>query len=272
MPPIIPTEEILVTFNHFTHLTFPLADTVRTQGYLDPMRLKAADVFTHDDTATYQVNWDDFRAMFPLEDNSPYHTVVLYRKRGLVAVRPTINQILNTLPESFIFNYRADICRTVGQALEMNRLVPYACGKLMMMPGKANAYNHTPWIRYLADQFYLRTGPNNTVFVEIAGVGSLKLNLSRRAMANRLKLLRFMAHAVNCYATEIQVTNPPKPPRSRAAKVFTPSQFRERLDLAQAKQIAQKLLGPDYDVEQIKRLVSELRQNNFRQLDELSDK
>lgn len=260
-----------MTFYQFAHLTLPLSDTVRTQGYLDPLHLKASDIFNHDDTATYQVDWDDFRAMFPLEDNSQYRTVILYRKRGIIAIRPTINRLLNTLPETFVFNYRADICRTVGQALQMNRLVPYACGNLMMIPGKANAYNHPSWIRYLKDQFDLSTGPDNTTFVEFEGIGSLKLNLSRRAMANRLKSLRFMAHAVNRYAAEIQVTNPPEPPRSQVAKSFTPSQFREQLDLAQARQIAQKLLGPDYDDEQIKRLVAEIRQNNFRQLDELSD-
>lgn len=246
-------------------LTPAFADKVRKQGYLDITEIHPDDVLC---TAEPEAvgKWRGVEMVINVKHkNSQYNTIVLTDKHHFFKLKPTVNQLMSRLRREFKIDYRYDI-KAHAQSVGIKRHIPFICHDFWLMPVDQQRGNNYSWFRWHYPEEPWDYRGDYTVATH-ADFIPLRLPHSRTGIKNREDKCKAIAKSL---AREHNGTVPPHLQHTEISldddDSQRPSVFHVRNRLLLGKVLSKK------DTKRYEpRIVNELYQGNFSQLDETVD-
>lgn len=260
----------MTRFIYSFQMDFPLRETVLHQQHYDIgdlSNIKAADFTEFDDSPAHNIDWQDLRAIFPIDDGSDYKAVVLYRRRGLLVVRNTPAYFLDHVIDAQCLRYKSDMVRAIGPALKIKRFMPYVCGDLVLLPIRRNHAAHTGWIRIGPDATFEQIN-SKQASISYTDVGPVRFDMSPWVHRSRLETLNQIRYHMVNYATAIVPNQIPQALCQDPKECLSEQEFRDQLNKAQFKSSVKKVTGEQIPEELLDEANQQLHKNNFRALDD----
>lgn len=256
-----------INYRELAYLTPAFANEIREKGYLDTTDIHPDDVLQAVESDAV-IRWRGVVMVINVKHRkSPYNTIVLNDKHQIFKLRQTINQLMGKLRREFKLDYRFDTKMHANHA-SIRRQIPFICHDFWLMAVGRKRGNNYSWFRWYYNQEPWDHRGQETL-VTYAGFVPLLLPHSRRGIVNRQNKCYAMARSI---AEKNNETVPTcmqglKQDNSTTQNV----QHCKTLDEVQINMILGKVLSKEQTRQYRNRIIDELHQGNFSQLDETVD-